>query len=41
MWFSKWVEHDKKRKAKEKNNERSNGFTGQENGAINHQGQAT
>ena len=40
MWFSEWVELNKKRKAKEKKNERSNSQAGQQNWAIGDKGQA-
>ncbi len=39
MWFSEWVEFEKKKKAKEKKNERSASQPDQENRSINHQGQ--
>lgn len=41
MWFSEWVEFDKKRKAKEKKNERSNSQSDQENRVISHEGKAS
>lgn len=41
MWFSEWLEFDKKRKAKEKKNERSNSQSDQENRSIGHEGKAT
>ena len=41
MWFSEWLEFNKKSKAKEKKNERSASQPDQKNGTINHQGQAT
>jgi hypothetical protein len=41
LWFSEWLEFDKKRKSKEKKNERSASQPDQENRAINHQGQTS
>jgi hypothetical protein len=41
MWFSEWLEFDKKRKAKGKKNERSNSQSDQENRSIGHEGEAT
>ena len=38
MWFSEWLEIDKKRKAKEKKNERSNSQSDQENRSIGYEG---
>ena len=38
LWFSEWLEIDKKRKAKEKKNERSNSQSDQENRSIGYEG---
>ena len=39
MWFSEWVEYDRKKKEKEKKNVRPASQSNQENGIIHHQGQ--
>ena len=41
MWFSEWLEFDKKKKAKEKKNERSASQSDQENRVIGNEGKAT
>ena len=41
MGFLEWVEFDRKKKEKEKKNVRTTSQSNQENGALNHQGQAT
>lgn len=41
MWFSEWLEFDKKKKGKEKKNERSASQSDQENRVIGHEGKAT
>ena len=41
MWFSEWLEFDKKKRAKEKKNERSASQPDQENRVIGHEGKAT
>ena len=39
MWFSEWVEYDRKKKEKEKKNVRPASQSNQENGIVHHQGQ--
>jgi hypothetical protein len=41
MGFLEWVEYDRKKKEREKKYVRTNSQPNQENGTINHQGQAT
>ena len=41
MGFLEWVEYDRKKKEREKKNVRTNSQPNQENGTINHKGQAT
>lgn len=41
MGFMEWVEFNRKKKEKEKKNERSASQAGQQNGGVNHQGEAT
>jgi len=41
LGFLEWVEHDRKKKEKEKKNVRSASQSNQENGTVGHEGKAT